>query len=459
MDLAHLVSMGTLVTEQGLLANAAFLCKELPVRLAKRIVELESLPYGLSSTVPVLTVRQWYEDSLRELISYAVPRDAAEEAAFTERLSRIFERHRDVVPMLARGVLQIKDTLMSTTAGLGCPFLTQFLDRFYLSRIGIRILIAQHLALHDPVPGYSGIIALEMDPVEVVKIAIEDAGRLCEFTCGDVPAVNVIVGNSWALDEEDERADEAEERALQQQRHDDIAATDATGAHQDGHHNQQQQQRSHAPSAQHIETKGHHTPTPTSANAGSRAAGAGHGGDRPHLPVTAPGAVTGAGAKEGGETPAARRRRLRRSIAYVPSHLHHMLFELLKNSMRAVVESHRGARELPDVDVVIVFGEKDLGIKISDQGGGIARQDMDKIWTYLHTTAPPSVQRDLLEQSTSGQGLTAAPLAGFGYGLPLSRLFARYFGGDLQLYSIEGYGTDAYLWLNKLSDQHGSGAV
>ena len=33
-----------------------------------------------------------------------------------------------------------------------------------------------------------------------------------------------------------------------------------------------------------------------------------------------------------------------------------------------------------------------------------------------------------------------------------SRLYARYFGGDLQLISMEGYGTDAYLHLSKLGN-------
>jgi hypothetical protein len=45
-----------------------------------------------------------------------------------------------------------------------------------------------------------------------------------------------------------------------------------------------------------------------------------------------------------------------------------------------------------------------------------------------------------------------AVLAGYGYGLPISRLYARYFGGDLQIISMEGYGTDAYLHLNRLGN-------
>lgn len=140
-------------------------------------------------------------------------------------------------------------------------------------------------------------------------------------------------------------------------------------------------------------------------------------------------------------------------------------------------------------------GEEDFSVKISDQGGGIPRSEMSKIWTYAYTTAqsqwplcylrsffapPPlplpfpfpclplcllpslSLQshpfRFRLDQgsntspdsvasslggSDSGRRSAGAPMAGFGHGLPLSRLYARYFGGDLQLFSMQGYGTDA----------------
>ena len=39
---------------------------------------------------------------------------------------------------------------------------------------------------------------------------------------------------------------------------------------------------------------------------------------------------------------------------------------------------------------------------------------------------------------------------GYGIGLPLSRLHARYLGGSLDLVSLPGYGVDAYLSLPRV---------
>ena len=54
----------------------------------------------------------------------------------------------------------------------------------------------------------------------------------------------------------------------------------------------------------------------------------------------------------------------------MPSHLHHMLFELIKNSMKAVIDFHGEYSELPPIQIIIADGSnnEDVCIKISDQG-------------------------------------------------------------------------------------------
>lgn len=45
-------------------------------------------------------------------------------------------------------------------------------------------------------------------------------------------------------------------------------------------------------------------------------------------------------------------------------------------------------------------------------------------------------------------------MAGLGFGLPMARLFARYFGGELTLVNLPHYGVDAYVTLRALDGWH-----
>lgn len=78
---------------------------------------------------------------------------------------------------------------------------------------------------------------------------------------------------------------------------------------------------------------------------------------------------------------------------------------------------------------------------------------MNRIWSYLFTTANPQVLERMLSSQDVRDFDTASPLAGLGYGLPISRNYARYFGGDLIIMSMEGYGTDSFIYLPRLGNR------
>jgi len=144
------------------------------------------------------------------------------------------------------------------------------------------------------------------------------------------------------------------------------------------------------------------------------------------------------------------------TAVYVPAHLHHILFEIFKNSMRASCEwaERNESSEIPFIRLRIYKTANDITLKISDRGGGITRRVRGKIFNYMYSTASDSVRyADGKSGSSFGVGLSseALPMHGLGYGLPLSRLYARYFKGDIKVASMDGFGTDVHVYLQRLS--------
>ena len=126
------------------------------------------------------------------------------------------------------------------------------------------------------------------------------------------------------------------------------------------------------------------------------------------------------------------------SFTYIKSHLIYVIVEILKNSIRSTVECNK---YLQDINIIIDVGKKDVIIKISDKGGGFSRNLIDEVFSYTFTTATLEDKKGFRK---------SIPIAGYGHGLPLSRLYCRYFHGDIQIIPFEGIGTDVFIYINKL---------
>ena len=334
---------GATATEKVLIQVACFLHRELPVRLAHRACELEGADLFKNSK-SIMSVCNWYKTSFQELRACPAPVNMEKEAIFSKTIESIYERHSSTLITMAKGAHEIRSVLQQDVASFAEHQQVQKkLDDFYMSRIGIRMLIGQYLALRKPQgdPNMVGLISTRASPFDIAQQAIADAAYMCTRTHGDAPEVTIH------------------------------GRTDLT-------------------------------------------------------------------------------------FPYAPSHISYMLLELLKNSMRATVETH-GVDKMPRIRVIIADGEdnEDVVIKVSDEGGGIKRSNMNRIWSYLYTTADQQVLQRMLDNE--GDAVrdfdTASPLAGLGYGLPISRNYARYFGGELTIMSMEGYGTDSFIYLPRLGDR------
>lgn len=384
------------MSQDALLASANFTLSLLPARLASRIQALRNLPFIVVSNPHVSKIYNNYLHSLSTLLPYQQRQITTleEENQFTEALADLVHTHSNTIPVLARGFLECKRYIAPAEV-------TRFLDTHLRARIGTRLIAEQHLALHfasqpgseeysggskDPVPSnYIGVIDTALQPARIIKLCEDFVGEICELKYGVRPRLT-IVGQ--------------------------------------------------------------------------------------------PGA----------------------SFAHVPVHLEYIITELLKNAFRAVIENGTEREPIevtiasaPDVPgnpmydlldrppfregnhtdsdvgfkIDTVGGTADanesvkhlapspqsITIRIRDRGGGIPHEVLPHIWSYNFTTfsdedAPDSGNGNIDALNTlSASGGQMSSIAGLGYGLPLSKAYAEYFGGSIAMQSLWGWGTDVYLTL------------
>eukprot|EP01116_Phalansterium_solitarium_P015281 TRINITY_DN3363_c0_g1_i4.p1 TRINITY_DN3363_c0_g1~~TRINITY_DN3363_c0_g1_i4.p1 ORF type:complete len:337 (-),score=25.80 TRINITY_DN3363_c0_g1_i4:107-1117(-) len=199
VTLREMIEFGSDPHPQSQLLIGQFLRHELPVRLAHRVRDLKRLPFGLAETDAIQGVIQLYEQSFWRIRQFGDLRNSEHEKGFCELLADIYQRHNTVQQSVATGLRDVmrrnRDQVLH---GEQFDF-SKFLDRFYMSRISIRMLISQYVAIHDQQEGYVGIIARKCRPVAVARDAVEDAQQVCRDHYAVAPEVHVVGSNELSL--------------------------------------------------------------------------------------------------------------------------------------------------------------------------------------------------------------------------------------------------------------------
>ena len=172
------------------------------------------------------------------------------------------------------------------------------------------------------------------------------------------------------------------------------------------------------------------------------------------------------------------------TFPYILSHLQYVVGELLRNSIQAVVENRKERIDpLPPVEVLVCEAPQHCILRISDQGGGIPRDIMPDLWSFskgartkarlknlsqvprmaatmqeLEYPTSTSASSDSTKKRTYDGSLSSLtsrpPNLRLGIGLPMSRVYAEYWAGSLELHNLEGYGVDTFLQLSKLGNKN-----
>uniref|UniRef100_A0A2P2I0J7 Protein-serine/threonine kinase n=2 Tax=Hirondellea gigas TaxID=1518452 RepID=A0A2P2I0J7_9CRUS len=332
------------------LKSAQYLQKELPVRIAQRIVDFRNLPFIVGCNPIILGVHELYIRAFN-ILHYFPPIETDEdEREFSIKLQELLEDHKDVVSKLAEGFRDCRRHIINE------QFVANFLDTTLTSRLSIRMLAQHHLTLRSNKPNYVGIINMAMPLKDVIERNSKFVSRMSLHKYGRVPTIKMS------------------------------GLVDAT-------------------------------------------------------------------------------------FPYIELPLEYIVPELLKNAVRATIESHPEVEEqhLPPIHITIASNEIDFVIRISDRGKGIPHHLMRRVLEYNFSTAGPNPQAKSPESdsnsSSPGNGLfsdmmeavnpgpVGGPMHGFGFGLPTSRAYARFMGGSLEVQTMQGLGTDVYLRLKHIHSQ------
>lgn len=166
-----------------ILRSAQYLHKELPVRVAHRVLGFRQLPFIVGCNPTILSVHELYIRAFNILSEFPPIVDFTSEQQYSQLLRTLLDAHKDVVTHLAAGFKECKKHMKNTEE------VQHFLDRTLTSRMGIRLLTEHHIALHEEQPNFVGIINVDMSLRKQLEKWSEYTKRVCEHRYGRAPRV------------------------------------------------------------------------------------------------------------------------------------------------------------------------------------------------------------------------------------------------------------------------------
>ncbi|KAE8209605.1 hypothetical protein CF327_g6426 [Tilletia walkeri] len=421
-------------TLQQLLHSARFTSTELPIRLSHRVADFRALPFIVASNPYISRIAQLYAQGFATLAAFSDPvtgqsriKSVEDNERFAVVLEKLIDDAAQNVPTLARGFLECEKYMSKAD-------IAAFLDAAIHSRIAIRLIGEQHLALTaaakvsrsaaavaiSPRSAASsssvGVIDTELNPARIVRMCASYVHDLCEGTLGAAPAL-IIEGNE---DSTYAGCGQHLEYIVTELLKNSYRATTERWLSLQTHRKHRDQRSSSS-----------------SSNRGAY------------------GRIANVLEREG------------------------PIADVVAQAQRQPENSTDETEAPPPVKVTIAKSPHHLSLRIRDRGGGISPRNLPHVFSYAFSTAGKAEEEDEEDKagdsgpygmqsmggmggedlamlnggggSSLGQGALTSnlgTLSGLGYGLAMARIYSTWApGGALDLVSLYGHGCDAYVKL------------
>ncbi|VEU22013.1 DEKNAAC103016 [Brettanomyces naardenensis] len=406
VTLRQLANYGQKLNKGKIIASANFVRNELPIRLSLRVKEMQELKFNITNNYHLNQVYQsyWYcFNAFRHTRKIITLEDNDK---FCRFLSNVLDDHLIVLPHLLMGTLEV-----SILRSMPQKELDSFISSMIRSRISRRVIMEQHISLSNAFQSQSSSVVVE--PANYIGAAFEN-GSAHERLKVTAEAVKSYIQSNF-----------------------------------------------------------------------------------PNLKM--PELII-----EGDDV----------KFEFLTAHLNYIFAEIFRNAFKATINNmlkhngHLSEEELsqlqpPPVIVQVSTTENSTAFKFSDQGGGMSNERLSKVWSFgkspelatlylqnfhkmpgldlpkrlpildhQYWDKPDNGQHakhelggvlgNLGNMESSPQRSTLFSLAGrsfqstLGLSLPMCKVYTDYWGGTLEMYSVEGYGSDVYLTFGKIGTNQDS---
>ncbi|KAJ3137654.1 hypothetical protein HK100_000498 [Physocladia obscura] len=472
VTLRQLTVFGRSLSLEKLLRSANYVREELPVRLAHRIIDIQHLPFIVGTNPHIQLIYSLYWQAFEAFRTFPEIKTLEQNRAFCRLVESQLQTHLVVIPQLAMGMAEA-----STPEHMSSEVADRFLNEMLRSRIGRRVLAEQHIALSDTYEQSisngshnSGNAAALVDEDEDGWIGIVNTRcRAAEV----VDRVSVLA-KRWFRDTYTNRGVEPPEVRID-------GHVNAIFTYIPDHIEYILFELFKNSMRFTLETHGPDTATSTSPPRNQIVHNLLDDDRLFGLTWNEPGVLPGYS-----KSPIRRNyHHFEQSVPIYGSehHLTHLepinpnhilpprqdLPEPILSPSSQQRQSAAG-KKLPPILVTVGANRNDITFRVSDQGGGFAHSQMQNLWSYTHASRHvflhnlenmPKLAGKVEEirhtQHNSASTIESTNKSGgrpfeleenslhLGLGLPMSRVYANYWGGTIGVHSMHGYGTDAYI--------------